>query len=136
MEASMKSVLYGLLLLLVPDLATLEAGITRLSTCPASSPLMFEAHARDGCVLLCVIRWRRGDPWQGPEMRLLIDVSRHVIRPLEYAELVVHELAGDREHSIDVALELKLSVQLMQWLVSARQAGHRLDASADIDAEV
>jgi hypothetical protein len=35
-----------------------------------------------------------------------------------------------------VELELKLSVQLMQWLVSARQVGHRLDASANVDAEV
>ena len=59
-----------------------------------------------------------------------------MLRPLEFDEEPVHELAGDRRHSINVELELKLSVRLMQWLLIARRLGHRLDASADTDAEV
>jgi len=132
----MKSVLYALLLLLVPDLSALRAGVTRLSTCSATSPLMFEVQARDGCLLICALRRRGGNRWQEPEMKLLVDVAGHVLRPLEFEEPLVHELAGDRSHSINVDLELKLSIQLMQWLLTARRLGHRLDASANTDAEV
>ena len=133
----MKSVLYGLLLALVPDLAALQAGVIRLSTCASAAyPLAFEVHVRAGGVLICALRRRNGDHWKDPEMRLLVDVSGHVIRPLEFQDQVGFELAGDHKHSIDVDVELKLCSHLMQWLMSAKEQGHRLDVSANIDAEV
>jgi hypothetical protein len=133
----MKSILYGLLLALVPDLASLQAGVSRISTCcSAVYPLSFEVHARDGSVLICALRRCNGDHWHDPLMKLFIDVSGHVIRPLEFQDQIEMKVAGDREHSIDVDMELKLCSHLMHWLMSAREQGHRLDASANVDAEV
>lgn len=133
----MKSILYGLLLALVPDLAALQAGVARISTGASTVyPLSFEVHARDGCVLICALRRRNGDHWQDPVMRLFVDVAGHVIRPLDFQDQIETKLAGDREHSIDVDVELKLCSHLMHWLMSAREQGHRLDASANVDAEV
>jgi hypothetical protein len=137
MEVSMKSILYGLLLALVPDLAALQAGVSRLSTCAfAVYPLAFEVHARDGSVLICALRRCNGDHWRDPVMKVFIDVAGHVVRPLEFQDQIETKLAGDRQHSIDVDVELKLCSHLMQWLMSAREHGHRLDVSANVDAEV
>lgn len=131
----MKSILYGLLLALVPDLAALQAGLIRISTCASTFyPLAFEVHARDGAILICALR-RGSDRWQDPEMKLLIDVSGHVARPLEFHDRIETRVAGDRDHSIDVGVELGLCTRLIQWLASDRACGHRLDASADLSAE-
>lgn len=133
----MKSVLYGLLLALVPDLAALQAGLSRLSTCCSTiSPLSFDVHARDGSILICALRRCNGDHWHDPVMRLWVDVEGQAVRPLDFQDQIETKLAGDRYHSIDVDLELKLRCHLMQWLISAREHGHRLDASANVDAEV
>lgn len=133
----MKSVLYGMLRAIVPDLTLIHAGVMRLSTCSSSAyNLAFEVHARDGAILICALRRCNGDHWRDPMMRLFVDVDGRVVRPLDFEDQIETKLAGDRFHSIDVSVELKLNSHLMQWLISARELGHRLDASADVDAEV
>ena len=129
----MKTVLYGLLMALVPDVARLPAGAHRVSqvrTSPVS--LVFEVQAREGTVLICSLSQRESDCFQSPEIRLLADVSRRVIRPLDFQDRTSLVLAGDRLRSIDVHLELELSARLMSWLLAADAAGHRLDGGADV----
>lgn len=129
----MKSVIYALLLALIPDLMLLKAGVSRVSS-RAPHPFSFDVHARDGAILICALRRCRGDRRSDPTMKVVVDVFEHVARPLEFQDLGLPDvlLAGDREHSIDVEVELQMCSQLLQWLTLATAEGQKLDASADI----
>lgn len=133
----MKSILYGLLLALVPDLSFLQAGLKRLSTCSLDGcPLKFEIESRTGSLLVCSLH-RCSSTYQGETtIRVLIDVCGHVIRPLELHDHLGMKVAGDRSNSLDVDVELQLCSFFLTWLIGAKDQGHRLDASANLTAEV
>jgi len=114
----MKSVLYGLLLAFLPELAAMRQGMCRLSSA-SSMPLQVDIRFRFEGALLCALNFETG-----LQLLLYVDLAEHIARPLHATESGVFHLAGDSEGAIDVAEEMHLASLSIGLLSSVCQAEH------------
>ncbi|MGA8054066.1 MAG: hypothetical protein WCA12_09445 [Burkholderiales bacterium] len=131
----MKSVLYQLLLALVPDLPLLDVGAHRRSDLRSAPHLLlvFEVRERRGSVLLCSLTLRteaEEDAVPSPCMAISVDAGQCIVRPLHYRDRMVYCIAGDEAGTVDVEAEMEQASLLLGWLCSARSQAHRFHRRA------